>query len=39
VILRHVLSAVLVLAAFLYGQVDNGDRAHEPRGAAKAPSR
>jgi hypothetical protein len=31
--------AALVLAAFLYGQVDNGDHHSEPQGAATAPSR
>ena len=37
--LRDLAVAVFVLAAFVVGQVDNGDRAHEPEAAAKAPSR
>jgi hypothetical protein len=39
VTLRDVALAVFVLAAFVYGQLDNGDRAHEPQAAAKGPSR
>ena len=37
--LRNLAAATFVLAAFLYGQADNGDRAHAPQAAAKAPSR
>lgn len=37
--LRDLAAAAFVLAALLYGQVDNGDRADAPQAAAKAPSR
>lgn len=39
VTLRNLAVAAFVLAALLYGQLDNGDRAQEPKGAPKAPSR
>ena len=37
--LRDLAAAAFVLAALLYGQLDNGDHAQEPQGAATAPSR
>jgi hypothetical protein len=39
VTLRDLAVAAFVLAAFLVGQLDNGDRAHERQGAATVPSR
>jgi len=39
VTVRDLAVAAFVLAALLYGQLDNGDRAQEPKGAPKAPSR
>src|ERR671914_1777715 len=37
--LRDLAAAAFVLAALLYGQLDNGDHAQEPQGVATAPSR
>jgi hypothetical protein len=39
VTVRDVAVALLVLAAFVYGQVDNRDRATEPHENATAPMR
>lgn len=39
VTLRDVAVAAFVLAAFVVGQLDNGDRAQEPQGAATVPNR
>lgn len=39
VTLRDMAVAAFVLAALLYGQLNNGDRAHERQGAATVPSR
>lgn len=39
VTVRDVAVAAFVLAAFVVGQLDNGDRGHERQGATMVPSR